>query len=141
MLTLAEALVVVTAAGFLLGKKEIRAGSRFLGVGVGRVVGMLQGARLKYEHKTQGTHLYELHRNVKRGLEDMGTIGTDLASIRSGNVAGAQASRISTPESMHATSPSRLSVGMQVFENGLEIEKMQTLIAAEERAEQKGPPN
>jgi hypothetical protein len=86
MISLGEALVVVSAAGMLLGRRELVAGARFLGVGFGRVVGLLQGARLRYEEKSQGTELYNLHRTVKRGLDDMGTIGSDLASIRSGNV-------------------------------------------------------
>ena len=152
MLTLAEALVVVTAAGVLLGKKEISAGARMLGVGVGRVVGMLQGARVKYEERTRGTELYELHRSVKRGLEDMGTIGSDLVSIRTGNVNQAApspplpmiqkpavAGHFPHPHPLFArgtvtSSPvsQKENTGLRVFENGLEIDELKFLIQAEE---------
>ena len=86
MISFGEALVVISAAGFLLGKREITAGARFFGLGIGRVVGMLQGLRIKYEEKSRGTQLYKLHRTVKRGLDDMSTIGNDLATISSGNI-------------------------------------------------------
>ena len=84
MFSFGELFVVVTAAGILLGKHEIKAGARYIGIGLGRMIGMLQGVRIRYEEKSRGTQLYELHRSVKRGLDDVGTIGSDLHSIGSG---------------------------------------------------------
>jgi len=81
--SLAEVLVLVTGAGMLLGRKEITLMARSLGRGLGRVVGTLQGLRVKYEEKSQGSQLYQLHKNVKDGLTDMGTIGADLNSLSS----------------------------------------------------------
>ena len=127
MITLAEALVVVTAAGLLLGKREISAGAKFFGQGVGRLVGTLQGMRFKYEQRTSGTALYALHRNVKRGLEDMGTIGSDLASIRSGGSIPAPHPPVSSPP------PLSRNTGMHVFENTLEIDKLKQYIEVESK--------
>ena len=87
----AEVLVVVTGAGLLLGKREILQGSRLLGNTLGRGVGYLHGVRAKYEQKSQGTRVYEMHKNVKMGLQDMGTIGRDLQMVGTGESAFAQA--------------------------------------------------
>ena len=85
--TFAEILVLVTGAGILLGKREILQGSRILGNTLGRGVGYLHGVRAKYEQKSQGTRVYQMHKNVKMGLRDMGTIGRDLQMVSSaGNV-------------------------------------------------------
>ena len=151
MITFAEGLLFVTAAGMLLGRREISAGARFLGIGVGRVVGMLQGARVKYEQRTRGTELYELHRSVKRGLADMSTIGNDLASIRSGSISAMPVSggalRQPAPNMLPvgaaptagingAAIPTNTAVktntGLHVFENTLEIEQLKHLIGEEE---------
>ena len=133
MITLAEALVVVTAAGLLLGKREISAGAKFFGHGVGRLVGTMQGMRFKYEQKTRGTALYALHRNVKRGLEDMGTIGSDLASIRSGGSIPVPQPPVSIPPHLSR------NTGMHVFENTLEIDKLKQYIEAETLNTKKKP--
>ena len=141
MISFGEAVVVVTAGGMLLGRRELVAGARFLGLGFGRVVGLLQGARIKYEEKTQGTELYNLHRSVKRGLDDMGTIGTDLASIRSGNVLSntsrftpgpAAMSAISTGSPPSITVPRPVNTGLYVFQGQEEINETLTLIRQEE---------
>lgn len=155
MITFAEAFVVVTAAGFLLGKKELKAGARFLGIGVGHVVGMLQGFRLKYEEKSRDSDLYNLHKSVKRGLEDMGTIGTDLASISNGNVqapgrAGMNAvgpSSSSKAEFSESPIPvpqvpilptARVNTGALAFNNNMEIERLTHLIMVEETTPTRG---
>jgi len=78
--------VVVTGAGLLLGRREITQGARYLGRSLGEMVGTLQGVRIKYEEKTSGSHIHTLHKNVKAGLQDMGTIGSDLASLGAGRV-------------------------------------------------------
>ena len=80
----AEILVLVTGAGFLLGRKEILQGSRVVGKMLGRGVGLLQGVRVRYEEKTRGSRVHQMHTNVKMGLRDMNTIGLDLAMVGSG---------------------------------------------------------
>lgn len=141
MISFGEAVVVVTAAGMLLGRRELVAGARFLGLGFGRVVGLLQGARIKYEEKSQGTELYNLHRSVKRGLDDMGMIGTDLASIRSGNVqsntnrfapgaATATTHLAGAPLTTMASRP--VNTGLFVFQGQEEINETLSLIRQEE---------
>ena len=81
--SLGEVLVVVSGAGMLLGRKEITLMARSVGRGLGRIVGTLQGLRIKYEEKSQGSQLYQLHKNVKDGLNDMSTIGADISSLSS----------------------------------------------------------
>ena len=83
-----ELLVVVTGAGLLLGRKEITIGARWLGTSIGRVVGTLQGVRLRYEQKSKGSQIYQLHSSVRQGLQDFGTIGTDLAMLQSVHIRG-----------------------------------------------------
>jgi len=85
-ISFAEVMVVVTGAGFLLGRREITQGARYLGQSLGKMVGTLQGVRIKYEEKTSGTQIYALHKNVKAGLQDMGTIGSDLAALGTGRI-------------------------------------------------------
>jgi len=82
--SLGELLVVVTGAGMLLGRKEITLMARSVGRGLGRMVGTLQGLRTKYEDKSKGSQLYQLHKNVKDGLHDMSTIGADISSLSTG---------------------------------------------------------
>jgi hypothetical protein len=138
MISFGEAVVVVTAAGMLLGRRELVAGARFLGLGFGRMVGLLQGARIKYEEKSQGTELYNLHRSVKRGLDDMGTIGTDIASIRSGNVQsntnrftpGAATASTHLAGAPLTTRP--VNTGLFVFQGQEEINETLSLIRQEE---------
>ncbi len=82
--TFAEVLVVVTAAGLLLGRREIAQASRFTGWSIGKAMGTLQGLRMKYEQKTAGSQIYQLHKSVKEGLADIGTISQDLNTISRG---------------------------------------------------------
>ena len=77
----AEVLVVVTAAGVLLGRRDIIAGSRAVGAAFGRIVGTLHGMRTKFEKKSKGTEMYNLHSSVSHGLMDMRTIGNDLMNV------------------------------------------------------------
>ena len=79
--SITEVMVVVTGAGLLLGRREITYGSKILGWSIGKLVGSLQGIRMKYEEKTHGTQLHKLHRSVKEGLVDMSSIGTDLNAL------------------------------------------------------------
>ena len=80
-----ELLVVVTGAGLLLGRREIALGSKLLGNGIGRIIGTLQGMKIKYDNKTKGTKLQSLHREVRQGINDVSTIGYDLSSLSLNN--------------------------------------------------------
>ena len=77
----AEVLVVVTAAGVLLGRRDIISGSRVVGTAFGRIVGTLHGMRTKFEQQSKGTELHQLHSSVRHGLNDMRTIGYDLMTV------------------------------------------------------------
>ena len=77
----AEVLVVVTAAGVLLGRRDIIAGSKVVGTAFGRIVGTLHGMRAKFEQQSKGTELQQVHSSVRHGLNDMRTIGYDLMTV------------------------------------------------------------
>jgi hypothetical protein len=77
----AEVLVLVTGAGMLLGRQEVVAGSRLLGIGLGRIIGTFQGIKEKYEEKSRGSDMYKLHSSVREGLMDLTTIGADIVRI------------------------------------------------------------
>ena len=40
--------------------------------------------RVRYEEKTRGSRVHQMHSNVKMGLRDMNTIGMDLAIVGTG---------------------------------------------------------
>ena len=63
-----ELLVVVTGAGFILGRKEVTAGAKVLGNIVGQFVGSMQGLRFRYEQKAKDSELRTLHTSVRSGL-------------------------------------------------------------------------
>lgn len=76
-----EVLVLVTGAGILLGRREIVEGSRMLGKGLGRMIGIATGVRRRYDEKSAGTRLYQVHSQVNRGIADMSVIGRDLYMV------------------------------------------------------------
>jgi hypothetical protein len=75
----------------LLGKKEITQGARIVGKMVGKGVGLLQGVRVRYDEKSRGSRVYQMHSNVRMGLQDMNTIGRDLVMVGAGMPASSSA--------------------------------------------------
>jgi hypothetical protein len=121
-ITLAELLVLVTGAGLVLGRREITIAAHGLGRGLGRVVGTLQGLRFKYEEKTQGSKLYQLHKNVKDGLNDMGSITADIYSIRNGVGAMGQTDFAFGATSTRASVPSGVSESVNIASKSSNLE-------------------
>jgi hypothetical protein len=145
----AEVLVLVTGAGLLLGRQEILQGSRMAGKMLGRGVGVLQGVRIRYEEKTRGSRVHQMHSNVKMGLRDMNTIGMDLAMVgtgmptpsqlSTGAVAPANASthtnRVTATtagKQMHGSSSSSTTTGFINSDNAFNS-RLARLILAEEK--------
>ena len=81
MVSFGEVVVVVTLAGLLLRKKELVPMARLMGSTFGKLVGTLQGLRLRYETMYKGTQLSELHSNVRKGMDDLRTVAYDLSSL------------------------------------------------------------
>lgn len=81
MVNFIETILVIGGASIFLGKQDILHISRIIGFSIGRLVGTLQGLRIGYETKYQGTKLFQLQANVRRGIEGLGVIRTDLTSL------------------------------------------------------------
>lgn len=119
----AEVLVLVTGAGLLLGRREILQGSRMVGKALGRGVGVLQGVRVRYEEKTRGSRVHQMHSNVKMGLRDMNTIGMDLAMVgtgmpapvplKTGAVVTSSTNPVSAPSSMNGMAATSAATSLQ----------------------------
>lgn len=76
--------VLMATAGFIFKKSEILMGARFLGRGLGKVVGSMQGMRIKFETETSKSEVHGLHSSVRQGLQDVRSIGNDVLSVTSG---------------------------------------------------------
>ena len=73
-------LLVVTGLGFaLVGKKDLPKAAGFVGTRVGRVVGLLQGARARADSFAQQTELQQLHNELKSGLRELDAVKSEMA--------------------------------------------------------------
>ena len=105
-------------------------------------MGYLHGVRAKYEQKSQGTRVYEMHKNVKMGLQDMGTIGRDLQMVGTGGSAFAQApmsAPMSAPASvpMGASTPTMATPMVANAANDSSTARLAHLILVEEKLQGK----
>lgn len=73
-------LVVVVGLGLVLvGKKDLPKASHFVGSQVGRVVGLLQGARVRADKYAQHNELKQLQNELKSGLRELDAVRSELA--------------------------------------------------------------
>jgi Sec-independent protein translocase protein TatA len=85
-------LIVVTGLGFaLIGKKDLPRAAGWLGNRVGRVVGLLQGARARAEQFAQQTELKQLHDEFKTGLRELNVVKSEMSSTMSARGIGSRA--------------------------------------------------
>lgn len=142
-ISFAELVVLITGASFLLGKREIVASARVVGRGLGKIVGTMQGVRIKFEEKSRGTQFFDLHSSIKRGLRDVSTIGSDLVSVGVGD-SGAQITTngtMPTPSHVQSTTvsnsteptPNRPSTSSE--KDFVRISKLSRLILVDEKLE------
>jgi Sec-independent protein translocase protein TatA len=99
-------LFVVAAVGVALtGKKDLPAACRFAGTQVGRLVGILQGARARADQFAQHNELRQLQNELRSGLRELDQVKMELAVAAS--------SRGVLGRSLGATTPSanRLAPG------------------------------
>lgn len=80
-ISFAEIVVVFGAAGLLLNKREIVQGSRLVGNSLGRMIGSLQGLKIKIDKNTKGSQMYAVHSSIRDGIRDVSTVGSDLLSV------------------------------------------------------------
>jgi Sec-independent protein translocase protein TatA len=77
-------LMVVTGLGFaLIGKKDLPRAAGWFGNRMGRVVGLLQGARSRAEQFAQQTELKQLHDEFKTGLRELNVVKSEMSSTMS----------------------------------------------------------
>jgi Sec-independent protein translocase protein TatA len=85
-------LLVVTGLGFaLIGKKDLPRAAGWFGNRVGRVVGLLQGARARAEQFAQQTELKQLHDEFKTGLRELHVVKSEMSSTMSARGIGSRA--------------------------------------------------
>lgn len=73
-------LLVVTGLGFaLVGRKDLPKAAGFVGNRVGRIVGLLQGARARADSFAQQTELKQLHNELKSGLRELDAVKSEMA--------------------------------------------------------------
>jgi len=83
-----EFIVVVGLGLALVGKKDLPKASNFVGTQVGRVVGLLQGARVRADRYAQQNELRQLQNELRSGLRELDAVRTELAVSVSGGSRG-----------------------------------------------------
>eukprot|EP00578_Thalassiosira_sp_NH16_P026428 CAMPEP_0181082660 /NCGR_PEP_ID=MMETSP1071-20121207/3742_1 /TAXON_ID=35127 /ORGANISM="Thalassiosira sp., Strain NH16" /LENGTH=289 /DNA_ID=CAMNT_0023164265 /DNA_START=25 /DNA_END=894 /DNA_ORIENTATION=+ len=84
-------IAVLTGVGLvLIGRKDLPVASRALGQQVGRIVGLLQGARLRADRFTADHQLKKLQNEFRSGLRELDAVKAELAGsmMSGGGVAG-----------------------------------------------------
>lgn len=71
--------VVVGVGLFLIGRKDLPKAAHTLGTQVGRVVGLLQGARARADRFTAQNELRQLQNELRSGLRELDNVKSELA--------------------------------------------------------------
>ena len=74
-----ETFVIVGIAVAAIGRKDLPKASKFLGNKVGKVVGLLQGARARADLFAQTNELNALQNELRSGLRELDTVKGELA--------------------------------------------------------------
>lgn len=84
-----ELFVVVGAGLFLVGKKDLPKAAHTLGNQVGRVVGLLQGARARADRFAEHSELRQLQNELRSGLRELDAVRSEMAvSMTPGGLMG-----------------------------------------------------
>ena len=74
-----EILIVGSIGIAITGKRDIPKVCNFVGIQLGRVVGLLQGARVRADQFTQHNELKSLQNELRSGLRELDQVKTELA--------------------------------------------------------------
>lgn len=74
-----ETLVIIGLSVTFIGRKDLPKASKFLGNQVGRLVGILQGARARADVFAQNNELHALQNELRSGLRELDTVKGELA--------------------------------------------------------------
>jgi Sec-independent protein translocase protein TatA len=107
-----ELFVVGAVGATLAGKRDLPNACRFIGSQIGRVVGLLQGARARADRFTAQNELRQLQNELRSGLRELDQVKTELGvAVSMGRTLGAttaSANRMSVPSDT-ISSPSRIA--------------------------------
>ncbi|CAM9680025.1 unnamed protein product [Phaeothamnion confervicola] len=79
---LLDLFIVGATASIFLGRKEVPLVARFVGNAVGRVVGAVQGARLRIAEMSTDSELGQLGQEIRSNLEDIDVIKNELRYVK-----------------------------------------------------------
>ncbi|GLD99804.1 hypothetical protein PINS_up008532 [Pythium insidiosum] len=83
MVSWGELLLTVTAASYLLGRKELPKLGRFVGLYAGRSVGAIIRAKQEFFDATKDHEIVKLQREFQRGIEELNEIRAELTTVGS----------------------------------------------------------
>lgn len=85
-------LAVVTGLTFaVIGKRDLPRAAGYVGEQLGRIVGLLQGARARADRFTQQNELRQLHTELRAGLRELDVVKSEIAvSMSSRGMVGRQ---------------------------------------------------
>jgi Sec-independent protein translocase protein TatA len=99
-------LFVVTGLGFvLIGKKDLPKAAGFVGNRIGRIVGLLQGARARADNFAQETELKQLHNELRAGLRELDAVKSEMAVAMSSRSQGIGMMNRTTLQSSSSSPP------------------------------------
>jgi len=84
-----ETFVVIGAGFFIIGRKDLPRAAKVVGTQVGRIVGLLQGARARADRFAGKNELTQLQNELRSGLRELDTIRSEMAvAVSSQGVVG-----------------------------------------------------
>uniref|UniRef100_K3X1U0 Uncharacterized protein n=1 Tax=Globisporangium ultimum (strain ATCC 200006 / CBS 805.95 / DAOM BR144) TaxID=431595 RepID=K3X1U0_GLOUD len=81
MVSWGEIFVTVTAAGYLLGRKELPKIAHFVGLYSGRSVGAIVRAKKEFFDATKDSEIVKLQQEFQKGIAELNEIRSELTSV------------------------------------------------------------
>mmetsp|Transcript_11011 Transcript_11011/g.15280 ORF Transcript_11011/g.15280 Transcript_11011/m.15280 type:complete len:260 (-) Transcript_11011:747-1526(-) len=83
-----QTFILIGAGTYLIGRKDLPAVSRMVGTQLGRIVGLLQGARARADRFTADSELKKLQNELRAGLRELDAAKAEFAVAASSGVVG-----------------------------------------------------
>ena len=74
-----ETFIVIGAAMYFIGRKDLPRAARFAGTQTGRIVGLLQGARVRADRFAAQSELRQLQNELRSGLRELDVVRSEVA--------------------------------------------------------------
>jgi Sec-independent protein translocase protein TatA len=101
----AETLILFGVGTYLVGRRDLPVATRFLGKQVGRVVGVLQGARARADRFAADSELTKLHAELRSGLRELDMVRGEMATAAGSGLVGRGLGGGLGPKSLGRTLP------------------------------------